>query len=128
MSKKESNPQPPGARPEPPPAPPGILTDNSEVIRTLEARIAELESRLAQREADCIHNIEEHARLGSRLGERITELEAENARLRELHRRNVHEDSHSRIMRSSHFCEWRTSFEAVIERSKAALLGGGENG
>ena len=43
MSKKESNPQPPGARPEPPPAPPGILPDNSEVIRTLEARIAELE-------------------------------------------------------------------------------------
>ena len=43
MSKKESNPQPPGARPEPPPAPPGILTDNTEVIRTLEARIAELE-------------------------------------------------------------------------------------
>ena len=42
MSKKESNPQPPGARPEPPPAPPGILTDNTAVIRTLEACIAEL--------------------------------------------------------------------------------------
>ena len=46
MSKKESNPQPPGARPEPPPAPPGILTDNTEVIRALEQRVEELEEAL----------------------------------------------------------------------------------
>ena len=52
MSKKESNPQPPGARPEPPPAPPGILTDNTEVIRTLEARIAELEAVAEAAEID----------------------------------------------------------------------------
>jgi len=52
----------------------------------------------------------------------IKRLKAENQRLREIHKSNVDEDTHSRIMRSSHFCEWRTSFEAVIERSKAALL------
>ena len=52
---------------------------------------------------------------------RIANLEQQLAELREAHIRNLKEYKHIDLIRSNHFCPWRVRFEAVIERSRAAL-------
>lgn len=111
-------------------------------VDALEDRVAELESRLAQREADCIHNIEEHARLGSRLGERITELEdtclsletelasqvAANQILADMDAKTYAENQRLRAGLSEAL-DWNwLDDDAPDDSHLRALLGGGENG
>ena len=53
--------------------------------------------------------------------QRIAELEAELAKLRETHKANVHQEVRTGWSAKGHRCEWRVAYEAVNQRSKAAL-------
>lgn len=49
------------------------------------------------------------------------ELRAENERLKELHRRNVHDCEKYIRERDSHHCGWRVTLEGILERSHTAI-------
>jgi len=66
-------------------------------------RIAELEVQA--------HNRNEH----------ISDLEAKVEALREAHKANVHQEVRTSWSAKGHRCEWRVAYEAVNQRSKAAL-------
>ena len=55
------------------------------------------------------------------LQERIQQLE-------DAHKANVHQELRTDYTERGHRCEWRVAYEAVQQRSKAALLKENDNG
>ena len=70
-----------------------------------------------------------HRQLASRsadLMRKNAELEAQLAELREAHQANLHQEVRTGWSAKGHRCEWRVAYEAVKQRSKAALLEEGD--
>ena len=62
--------------------------------------------------------------LPTEMAQEIARLEAENEALREAHKRNLRQ--RTEYAELGHRCSWRSAYEAVVQRSKAALQEQGE--
>ena len=78
-------------------------------------RIKELETAKEELATEYVKNV-------NHLGTRIKELEATIERLKTAHKKNADAPHHKwKHQEDTHRCGWRVLFEAVVERSKAAL-------
>jgi hypothetical protein len=87
-------------------------------IKALEAQVESAETIIKAMHTE--HN-EAQERLAGSLLNSHKETQAKLEALREAHKANLHQELRSACGARGHRCDWRVAYEAVVQRSKAAL-------